>query len=168
MRLLLETTHVHLIAVPDNKGSFAEAIGTTHSQYAMAFNERYKTQGHLWHSRFFSCVLDEVHFWNAIRYVELNPVRAGLVARAQDYPWSSARVHCGYIESSILSGQLILTRPNAEWSTWLEQGNASGVDDELRRQTLSGLPYGTADFVRSLEVEVGRPLTRRKPGPRGR
>ena len=123
----LMTNHVHLVVIPKNSKSLGEAIGTTHGHFASLFNEKYRTQGHLWHSRFFSCVLDEAHFWNAIRYVELNPVRAGLSRRAEDYPWSSARAHCE-------------KRP--DWSAWLAHGNDLGVDDQLRKHTRLGLPCG--------------------------
>ena len=62
---------------------------------ALSLNKRHGFSGHVWQGRFFSCPLDEAHLWAAIRYVELNPVRAGMVARAEDYKWSSAPAHCG-------------------------------------------------------------------------
>jgi REP-associated tyrosine transposase len=85
--------HVHLVAVPLQPDSFAKAFRRAHSMYARWFNRKYGLSGYLWQDRFFSCPLDEDHFWAAMRYVERNPVRAGLVARAEDYPWSSAAFH---------------------------------------------------------------------------
>jgi putative transposase len=161
----LMTKHIHLIAIPGDVDSFAEAIGVTHGQYATLFNDRHTSEGHLWHSRFFSCVLDEFHYWNAIRYVELNPVRAGFAARAEDYPWSSAPTHCGHGKSPLFSFPSVTPAcPVLDWSNWLAQGNASGVDDQLRQRTLSGIPCGSPDFLIDLELKVGRPLTCRKRG----
>jgi len=75
----LMTNHVHLILVPDDAGSLARALGQTHSRCALSFNQAEDHVGHLWQNRFFSCALDGSHLMNAIRYVELNPVRAGLL-----------------------------------------------------------------------------------------
>ena len=89
----LMTNHVHLIAVPQDPESLAKAIGRAdflHTQYVNRLQGR---SGHLWQNRFHSCALDEGHFWSAMRYVEQNPVRAGLVKEAGDYEWSSAAAH---------------------------------------------------------------------------
>jgi putative transposase len=160
----LMTNHIHLIGVPAGEDALADVIGTAHGQYATLFNARHAMEGHLWHSRYFSCVLDESHFWNAIRYVELNPVRAGLVWRAEDYPWSSAPFHCGRARSRLLS-KLAAPQGNANWSAWLAERGDSQFDGYLRRRTLSGLPCGSSGFVHKIELQVGRLL---EPGRRGR
>src|SRR6266446_2953558 len=85
--------HVHLIAIPLHPDSFAKTFRRAHSIYARWFNRKYGLSGYLWQDRYFSCPLDEAHFWAAMRYVERNPVRAGLVSKAEDYPWSSAAFH---------------------------------------------------------------------------
>ena len=74
----LMTNHVHLVVVPEHKNSLARTFGQTHAEYALALNVSAKRSGHLWQNRFFSCPLDAAHWENALRYVELNPVRAGL------------------------------------------------------------------------------------------
>ncbi len=91
------TNHVHLVAVPDGPASLARTLRQTHSEYALAVNRAQGRSGHLWQCRFFSCPLDGGHLENAVRYVELNPVRAGLVQTAQDWEWSSARAHAGVV-----------------------------------------------------------------------
>ena len=88
------TNHIHEIAVPQRADSLANVFRHAHSIYALHFNRKYRFSGHLWQDRFYSCALDEPHMWAAIRYVELNPVRAGLTSKAADYPWSSALPHC--------------------------------------------------------------------------
>src|SRR5205085_8821132 len=90
----LMTNHVHFVVVPEKKDSIWKTFHRSHSIYAMRFNAKYGLCGHLWQGRAYSCVLDEAHLWAAVRYVELNPVRAGMVRFAEDYPWSSAAAHC--------------------------------------------------------------------------
>ena len=86
----LMTNHIHLIAVPHSEQSIARTLRGLHTVYAMQYNTRYHSTGHLWQGRYKSCPLDEQHTWAAVRFVERNPVRADIVARAEDYPWSSA------------------------------------------------------------------------------
>ena len=83
--------------------------------------------GHLWQNRFFSCPLDDEYLWRALRYIEQNPVRAGLVATAEDYPWSSARAHLGGIDETHM---LDLSRWSALWTPmeWREYNYAGGTD----------------------------------------
>jgi putative transposase len=94
----LMDNHVHHIAVPDREKALSRAFKRIFGEYARYFNTRYVKTGHLFQGRFKAAVLDEPHLWNAVAYVERNPVRAGLVRRAEDYPWSSARAHCGLRE----------------------------------------------------------------------
>ena len=90
----LMSNHVHLVVVPAGPRSMEHALRHLHMRYAQRLNRMKGWKGHLWQGRYFSAPLDEPYFWTAIRYVERNPVRAGLVARAEDFPWSSARAHC--------------------------------------------------------------------------
>jgi len=84
------SNHVHLVVVPETEASLSEALRDTHTVYAMYFNTRTEMSGHVWQGRFFSSPLDESYLWAAVRYVELNPVRARMVDRAEAYRWSSA------------------------------------------------------------------------------
>src|SRR5882672_2386737 len=85
--------HVRLVLTPRTPHGLARAIGETHRQYTAFVNARARWTGHLFQGRFSSVALDEAHLVAAARYVALNPVRAKLVARAQDWAWSSARAH---------------------------------------------------------------------------
>ncbi|HLH32382.1 MAG TPA: transposase [Terriglobia bacterium] len=153
----LMPNHVHLIAVPERETSLSEAIQWAHGKYAELFNSLYDTVGHLWQGRFGSSALDEQYLLNAVRYVERNPVRAGLVARAEDFLWSSAAAHCGLREASILSTDLPLLSEVDNWPEWL-----SGVEspEELRRIrdcTRRGKPLGSRGFVATVKELSGRP-----------
>ena len=73
----LMSNHVHLIALPQTPMALAHSLKQAHGRYASYWNARQRSTGHVWQGRFYSCPLDESHLWAALRYVELNPVRAG-------------------------------------------------------------------------------------------
>jgi putative transposase len=91
----LMSNHIHLLAVPRRPDSLARGMGRAQQRHARRVNAAQGWLGHLRANRFYSTPLDEAHLWTAIKYIELNPVRAGVVARAEDYRWSSARAHSG-------------------------------------------------------------------------
>ena len=138
--------------------------GLPHQAYSSWLNRRQGESGRLWQGRFFSCVLDDAHLWAAVRYVERNPVRAGLVRRAEDWRWSSAASHCGLREDDVLS-PVAMPWPVADWSAYLREEHEEDVA-RLRQQTRTGRPCGGDPFVRDLERTLGRPLLRQKPGPK--
>jgi len=127
----LMTNHVHLVSVPQEASSLSLAIGRTHTRYTQRYNARMGMIGHLWQDRFYSSPLDEVALWMALRYVELNPVRAGLVREPWEYPWSSAFAHIGGPD---LSGLLDLDYWKSNWdmAAWREHLSLSIPDYELR------------------------------------
>ena len=164
----LMTNHIHLIAVPGHADSLARAVGRAHNDYSRWFNIKNRRAGHLWQNRFFSCPLDPSHLAHAMRYVELNPVRAGLCASPLDYHWSSARAHCG-LESS--PAWLDTAHWSARYSAqqWQEllalNFRLTGGLDRLRTATRTGRPFGADPFIEQLEAKLGRRLF---PAKRGR
>jgi len=161
----LMTNHVHLIAVPHRENSVSEALRYTHGRYASYLNARQGTSGHVWQGRYYSCPLDRQHLWTALRYVERNPVRAGMAAQPEQYLWSSAALHCAEHERHTF---LNLDSWRAEWnaSDWREfvSDEDSADVDQIRRHTHTGRPLGADAFVRSMERELHRPLAPRKGG----
>src|SRR5437762_425366 len=91
----LMSNHVHLVVTPRSRDSLALALKDTHGRYATYWNVSHTSSGHVWQGRYYSCPLDLSHLWAALRYTELNPVRARLVSEADAYGWSSATAHCG-------------------------------------------------------------------------
>ena len=89
----LMTNHVHLIAIPETEAGLRTAVGETHRRYTRRINFGHDWRGHLWQGRFASVVLDGPHLMAAVRYVEQNPVRAGICAQPWEYQWSSAVAH---------------------------------------------------------------------------
>ena len=90
----LMSNHVHLIAIPQRPDSRATPLKQVHGRYAAYFNALHASSDHVWQGRYYSCALDPPHLWAALRYTEMNPVRAGLVSDPEAFPWSSAAIHC--------------------------------------------------------------------------
>lgn len=165
----LMANHVHLVAVPRTQAALAGALKPLHMRYAQHVNRAQGLSGRLWQGRFYSCPLDELHLWTAVRYVERNPVRAGLTARAEDWPWSSAGGHCG-LRADPLTGDpcgLHQQVPPESWSAWLaEPWEEEELErlDRIRSGTFTGRPAGGQAFLDRLEALVGRLLRPRKRG----
>jgi hypothetical protein len=106
--------------------------------------------------------------WEALRYTELNPVRASLVAGAERWDWSSAAAHCGQDSTEAwLAMNLWCDRWSAvTWRAYLDAGVAESQLTAIRRSTYSGRPLGSQEFTRTLEKETKRRLAPQKRGPR--
>jgi len=130
-------------------------------RYSQRINRRQGWQGHLWQGRFFSSALDDAYLWSAIRYVETNPVRAGMAPRAELYPYSSAAAHCGLREDDLLTDSGIAV---FDWSVWLSEKQNDEQLGILRRNTNKGLPSGSEKFVKILECQENRKLAYRPQG----
>jgi putative transposase len=160
----LMTNHVHLVAAPERADSLARTLSRVHSEYAAVWNRSEQRTGHLWENRFFSCPLDQAHVLAALRYVDENPTRAGLVKRAGDWPWSSARAHCveGARDTvlSCLWTECLDGWNYNEWNDILHGSDAAVVSvwDAMRRATLTGEPFGSEEFLAGLERQAGRRL----------
>ncbi len=136
-------------------------------RYAQRINRRRGWTGHLWQGRFFSSPLDEDYMGAAIRYVELNPVRARIVRKAENYRWSSAAAHCGLRSDATLSSKPQWVRTLSDvrsWSAWLREGDEPDELGELRRNIQKGLPCGTSRFITKLEKIADRVLRFRAQG----
>jgi putative transposase len=158
----LMPNHVHLVAVPSTFEGLARAVGQAHRQYALSINQREEWSGHLWQERFSSFVMDESYLLAAVRYVELNPVRAGLVQHPGDYLWSSAATHFGKRQDDLVDAQPMLERVSS-WSDFLADENDK--DEEImKRHTKSGRPVGRENFVLGLEKMLDRPMRPLKVG----
>jgi putative transposase len=156
--------HVHLILTPQDGDGLALALARTHRLYAGYVNARARQTGHLFQGRFGSVALDEEHLINAARYVGLNPVRAGLAARAWDWPHSSVRAHVAGRDDGLVSVRPLLDRA-PRFVDLLERVADPDAFGPLRRSELIGRPLGSAAFVAEIEKRLGRSLA---PGKRGR
>jgi putative transposase len=159
----LMRNHVHLVLVPSTEDALAKAVGQAHWRYAIIINRRKEWKGHLWQGRFSSFVMDERHLYNVVRYVELNPVRAGMVRKAVDHTWSSAKAHTFRSANKILD-HLPLLDEISDWSVYLREGQEEKELRLLRRHLSAEKPLGDRDFVEQLSNKFGLDLSMGKPG----
>jgi putative transposase len=162
----LMSNHVHLVLIPRRAEALAVALKQTHGRYAAYWNAAHASRGHAWQGRFYSCPLDEAHLWQALRYAELNPVRAGMASEAGAWPWSSAAAHCGTASPDACLEMSAWRRRWSEesWRRFLEAGETQAELDALRRCTHTGRPLGSGEFVGSLESHTERRLAPQKGG----
>ncbi|MBN2323669.1 MAG: transposase [Spirochaetes bacterium] len=147
----LMPNHIHLIVVPEKEDSLSKTIKDCHMRYAQYINNNKKVTGHLWHGRFYSCILDEKHLYSAIRYVENNPVRAKLAVKAEDWKWSSAKSHL-YNTTNLLSlGDISRYMEIPDWRGFLTQNHEESCITKIRSNTHSGKPIGSDMFIAVLE-----------------
>lgn len=159
----LMSNHFHLLLVPGKEESLKNCLHGITFRYAQYFNLKYKRSGRLWQNRYFSCVVDkDSYLWTAARYIERNPVRAGLAAKAEDWPWSSAKVHLEDKDTDL---------PGL--SEWLEKSERESYrkfisedskEEEIRKATSTGRPLGGLGFLCRMEELTGRILRPKKAG----
>jgi len=157
--------HLHLVVVPEREESLARVLKPVNLRYAQYINRRKGWCGRVWRERFYSCPMDERHCLTAVRYVEQNPVRAGLTRTAEDYRWSSAAGHAGRRVDRLLSDRRGYLSGIEDWSAWLRTGMDSGSRERLRLYTRTGRPLGESGFAERVERLTRRVL---RPKPRGR
>ena len=161
----LMPNHVHLIVVPADADGLRRTFADAHRRYTGYVNARQRWTGHLWQGRFGAVAMDEAHLAAAARYVALNPVRARLVERAHDWPWSSVAAHRAGEDDELVDVAPLLDRfgPMDKFLGGAEDEQATRA---LRIAETTGRPVGATDWLLDLERRSGRTLQRRKPGPK--
>lgn len=160
----LMPNHVHLVLAPGDETGLSRALGDTHRRYTTFINARGRWSGHLFQSRFASVAMDEAHLIAAVRYVGLNPVRARLVSRAQDWPWSSVRAHLAGRDDELVTVAPALSRISDFAALIAPDARDEEAFTRLRASEGTGRPLGNAAFIAGLEQILGRPIARRAPG----
>ena len=155
--------HVHLILVPSHPDGLRAALGEAHRRYTRRINQREDWRGHLWQERFHSFPLDEPHLAAAVRYVERNPVRAGLARQPEDWAWSSARAHLAARDDDLVRVAPLLER-YPDWPAYLGAATQEATLETLRGHGRTGRPLGSESFVARLETMLGRRLGAGRPG----
>ena len=170
----LMPNHVHLILTPPSPDALRAALGEAHRRYSRRINLAKGWTGYLWQGRFASYPMSDSHLLTAVRYVELNPVRAGLVRKADGWRWSSARAHLRG-EADGLTDLKALAGVHRNWRAMLKLGIEAGdlspeAEAAIEAHQRTGRPWGDAAFLTRLEHATGRALAPRKPGrkPRAR
>ena len=159
----LMPNHVHLILVPSDPDGLRRALSRVHRAYAGVIQARRKRTGHFWQGRFGAVAMDEAYLAAALRYVSLNPVRARLVERAQDWRWSSTRAHLRGKDDGLTAREPVRDIV-PDFAGLLSSAPEQNLFDSLRAAESIGRPLGSDRFLARIERLTGRVL---KPGKRG-
>ena len=160
----LMPNHVHLVAVPGEEDGLRRCFRYVHRHYTGYINARLRVTGHLWQGRFSSVAMDEAHFVTALRYVALNPVRARLTARAEDWPWSSTRAHLAGSDDHVVRVAPALERVG-DFAAFLGEAFDEALTyAALRKAESIGRPVGSPEWLADMETRSGLTL---RPGKRG-
>ncbi|TXI82826.1 MAG: transposase [Flavobacteriales bacterium] len=170
---VLMTNHVHLLVSASDgaaPGAMMKALGQRYVQYV---NRTYKRSGTLWEGRFRSCLAQEDAYLLACqRYIELNPVRAGMVSHPAEYPWSSYRVNAqGEADALVVAHALydaLGTSEEKRRSAYRELFRYEldpGVVDAIRQATNGNFALGDPRFAEQVAQVLGRRVV---PGKSGR
>jgi putative transposase len=169
---VLMTNHVHLLVSSDSGngiGALMKALGQRYVQYV---NRTYGRSGSLWEGRFRSCLTqEESYLLGCQRYIELNPVRAGMVAHPAEYPWSSYRAHAQGEASSLITPHALYvalgsdqTAREAAYRELFRHELESGLVDAIRTATNGNFALGNARFGDEISRALGQRAVRGKPG----
>jgi len=161
----LMNNHIHLLAVPGTESSLARGIGLTNQMYTQYLNRKLKQSGRIWQNRFFSCVVEnEQYLWAVARYIERNPLKAGLAELVEEYRWSSARAHVTTAHDPLLSGDSWLSAEEQSAYRDFVCMEDDETDSAIRKATNSGRPFGSESFIDTLEFQLNQALKPGKPG----
>ena len=157
----LMDNHVHLILVPSGADGLRAPLASAHTNYAQFANRKLAVGGHLFQGRFLSYPMDDAHLMVAARYIENNPVKAGMVARAEDWRWSSARAHVDGLADG-LTDVAALGQHVANWRAMLPGGLEAS--DQIESSLKTGRPLGAAGWIDQIATSLGRSLAPAKIG----
>jgi putative transposase len=153
--------HVHMIVVPHDTDGLRATFAEAHRQYTGYVNARAKWTGHLWQGRYGSVAMDDAH---TVRYIALNPVAAGLVARAEHWQWSSAAAHLRGKDSPAVRVAPVLER-TGDFGAFLYGNREAEAEATIIERGLStGRPMGSRDWLEMQEAKTGLSLIPQKRG----
>ena len=161
----LMNNHIHLLAVPETETSLARGIGLTNQVYTQYLNRKLNQSGRIWQNRFFSCVVENNQYlWAVARYIERNPLKVGLMEKAETYRWSSANAHITGASDNLLGTTLWLSPQEQSAYAEFVVAEDEETDNAIRRATRTGRPFGSESFVDLLEFQLQQPLKAKRRG----
>ncbi len=164
---VLMPNHVHMVLVPRDADGLRRALAPVHRRYAGHVHARLHRTGHFWQGRFGCVAMDEPHLAAALRYIALNPVRAGLVERAASWRWSSAATLLGQEDDGLTCVDAVRTRI-PDFAALLDEAEDEERTMRLRKAESIGRPIGGEAFMQRMEAIAGRTLAPAKRGPKPR
>ena len=161
----LMPNHVHIVMVPRHQDGLHRSLAEAHRRYTRHVNFHENWKGYLWQGRFSSFPMDETHLFCAVRYIELNPVRAKLCASPEKWKWSSTSAHLEGKDDELVEVGPMLRRVT-NWQNYLDEGVQSDLSGRLHRHERTGRPLGSEVFLDQMEIVCGRSLRPGRPGPK--
>ena len=170
---VLMDNHFHLLATPQTAEGLPQMMQAVGRSYVRYFNDTHRRTGTLWEGRYKSTVIQtERYLLACMVYIDLNPVRAGMVAQARDYPWSSHAHYLGLRTDKLLTPHPLVwalgNTPFAREAAYAEMvaaGVQAGQQQALTDSALRGWALGEPAFVKNLQTLTARRVS---PKPRGR
>ena len=169
---VLMSNHLHLLLTPLQNDSLPKVMQAVGRAYVLYFNKRHGRSGTLWEGRYRSALIQtERYFLACMAYIDLNPVRAGMVTQAADYPWSSHGHYIGRQNEAWLTphpmywemGNTPFAR-EAEYAAMVQSGIDQKQQQALTSSTLSGWALGEVGFVEGLQKQTARRVNPAKAG----
>jgi putative transposase len=166
------SNHFHLLATPETAESIPAMMQAVGRRYVRYFNDRQSRTGTLWEGRYRSAVIQaDRHLLACMAYIDLNPVRAGMVVEAADYPWSSHGHYTGLRNDRLITPHpLYWTLGNtpfareAAYAEMVRAGVAASVREALTKSALGGWALGEAGFVADLQKRTERRVAQARAG----
>ena len=164
--------HFHLLVTPETQDGLPLMMQAVGRAYVRYFNARHQRTGTLWEGRYRSNVIEtERYLLACMVYIDLNPVRAGMVARAEDFAWSSHRHAIGQLRDKLVTphalywalGNTPFAR-EAAYAGLVRAGVNEGQRAQITKSTLSGWALGSAPFIETLQQGTARRVTPSKAG----
>lgn len=162
----LMPNHVHLVLTPSDENGLARAVGEAHRRYTAFISARGRWTGHLFQARFSSVAMDEDHLMAAFRYIALNPVKARLVAKPEDWPWSSVQAHIAGADSDLVTVAPALDRLGDFAAFLADVPKDNALWANLLKAERVGRPIGARTWIERLEAASGKTLSPQKRGPK--
>jgi len=163
----LMPNHVHVILTPSDPDGLRRTFAELHRRYTGIINARHRWTGHLWQGRFGSVAMDDAYLASAARYVAMNPVRARLVDRPEDWRWSSAAAHLAGKDDGVVTVRPVLER-TGDFRAFLGDEEDLAAYAALRQSETSGRPLGGSTWIEEIERQTGRTLAPQRRGPKPR
>jgi putative transposase len=161
----LMENHVHLLVIPQEEEALAKMMQGVALCYTQYFNRKEGRTGRLWECRYQSTVIDgERYLWAVSKYIESNPVRAGIAKRPEDYSYSSAKAHILGRQNPLLKEPLFDKDEINQYRKLMKSEEDKKVIEEIRNQTRLGKPLGDEGFLESLSERLGYSLSFRPKG----
>jgi putative transposase len=159
----LMTNHIHLLVLPQTAGSMINFMKLLSQRYSQYFNRKYHRSGKLWENRYKAHPVDDQVYYVVLKYIEMNPVRAGLTSDGASYEWSSAPYHLLGIPDPVVTADYVHSSCFSYREFFYEQELDLCIES-IRISTQQGRAWGRPEFLEALAKSLGQVVAPRGKG----